>query len=157
MKDENRYFRTLLFFWTHPGKMSICLVTMYSLTEALYLFSNHTISPFLIFFDLGVDDRISDWDVDCTCVHTVQSVVTAIWKWSDVWSSMVTHTQNLCSAFCGAREAVGVLVLYSRVSPQSWYLGGKNTGYSLTMTIPASDLNPPLFTTSIQFRLLAKF
>ncbi len=21
------------------------------------------------------------------------------WKWSDVWSSMVTHTQNLCSAF----------------------------------------------------------
>ncbi len=60
---------------------------------------------------------------------------------SGVWPSMVTHTQNLCSAFnpskcthssehtpgavgsqcCGARGAVGGLVPCSRVSPQSWY------------------------------------
>ncbi len=67
------------------------------------------------------------------------------WKWSDVWPSMVTHTQNLCSAFntskvhthsseptpgavgsflcCGARGAVGDSVPCSRVSPQSWYWG----------------------------------
>ncbi len=56
---------------------------------------------------------------------------------------MVTHTQNLCSAFnpskcthssehtpgavgsqcCGARGAVGGPVPCSRVSPQSWYWG----------------------------------
>ncbi len=48
---------------------------------------------------------------------------------------MVTHTQNLCSAFnpskcthtvvqcCGARGAVGDSVPCSRVSPQSWYWG----------------------------------
>ncbi len=68
------------------------------------------------------------------------------WKWNDVWSSMLTHTLNLCSAFnpfkcshtvvnthrehtpvaagnqcCGAWGAVGGLVPCSRVSPQSWY------------------------------------
>ncbi len=70
------------------------------------------------------------------------------WKWRDIRPSMVTHTQNLCSAFnpskehttqqwtythrehtpgavgshlcCGARGAVGGLVPCSR-APQSWY------------------------------------
>ncbi len=84
--------------------------------------------------------------------------------WSDVWPSMVTHTQNVCSAFnpskcththssehtpgamgsqyCGTRGAVGGSVSCSRVSPQSRYTGilkgGEDARASLTPpTIPA--------------------
>ncbi len=83
------------------------------------------------------------------------------WKWSDMWPSMVTHTQNLCSAFNPSKcthtqqwththtvnthsgsqwGAVGGSVPCSRVSPQSWYWrwrGGESAGYSLPP--PATD------------------
>ncbi len=87
------------------------------------------------------------------------------WKWSDIQPSMVTHTQNLCSAInpskvhthssehthcehtpravgshlcCGTRGAVGGSEPCSR-APQSWYWGWRESAvHSLPPpTIPA--------------------
>ncbi len=95
-------------------------------------------------------------------------------KWRDIRPSMVTHTQNLCSAFnpskvhthssehtpgavgshlcCSARGAVGGSVPCSR-APQSWYWGWREC-CTFTLpppTIPAGPrLEPATFGLRVQ-------
>ncbi len=72
-----------------------------------------------------------------------------IYSWNDVWTSMVTHTRNLCSAFNPSKcththssehthtvGAVGGYLPCSRVSPQSWYWGWREHAL-FTPPIPA--------------------
>ncbi len=99
------------------------------------------------FFQLKYESSIHNIAFSSEKVISSESVEKmSEWKWNDVWSSMLTHALNLCSAFnpfkcshtvvnthrehtplavgnqcCGAWGAVGGLVPCSRVSPQSWY------------------------------------
>ncbi len=94
-------------------------------------------------FFLRIGGKISK-QVQVSLTNLVHWPTEIKWKWRDIQPSMVTHTQNSCSACnpskvnthrsehtpgavgsrlcCGARGSVGGSVPCSR-APQSWYWG----------------------------------